>query len=54
MVQDLGYGRQTEINGLNGLVADRSAAAGLDAPANRALAKLIRIRIESLSAPADP
>lgn len=45
MVQDLERGRPTEIEYLNGFVAARSAELGLEAPANAALAALIRARV---------
>jgi len=42
MVQHLSRGRQTEIDALNGYVARRSGELGLSAPANDALARLIK------------
>ena len=42
MLQDVTAGRRTEIDAINGCVADRAADAGLDAPANRTLAALVR------------
>ena len=44
MLQDVMRGRPTEIDWLNGLVAERSAGRGLEAPVNRALAELVRLR----------
>lgn len=44
MLQDVERGRPTEIEHLNGFVAERSAKLGLDAPANAALAALVRAR----------
>jgi 2-dehydropantoate 2-reductase len=41
MLQDLENGRRTEIDALNGYVAERGAALGLQTPANLALAGLI-------------
>jgi len=50
MLQDLERGRPTEIEHLNGFVERRSQELGLDAPANAALAALVRAR---LARPAD-
>jgi len=50
MLQDLERGRPTEIEHLNGFVERRSKELGLDAPANAALAALVRAR---LAMPAD-
>jgi len=44
MLQDVLLGRETEVEFLNGFVAERSAELGLDAPVNAALAALIRAR----------
>src|SRR5690606_18256958 len=43
MSQDLSRGRLTEIDSLNGYVARRGAAMGIDTPVNRALATMIRL-----------
>lgn len=42
MLQDVTAGRRTEIDAINGYVADRAADAGLDAPTNRTLVALVR------------
>jgi 2-dehydropantoate 2-reductase len=42
--QDIARGRVTEIDYLNGFVARESAALGLDAPVNRTLAALVKLR----------
>lgn len=47
---DLRAGRPTEIDVLNGAVADRAVAVGLEAPVNATLAALVRAR-ERLVAP---
>lgn len=44
MLQDLARGRPTEIEFLNGFVAQRSASLGLAAPVNATLAALVRAR----------
>ena len=44
MAQDLARGRSTEIEHLNGYVARQAEAQGFDAPLNRWLAALIRLR----------
>lgn len=44
MLQDLLYGRPTEIEFLNGFVARRAAELGLAAPLNSAMADLIRAK----------
>jgi 2-dehydropantoate 2-reductase len=44
MAQDLARGRPTEIEHLNGFVARQAEAFGFDAPLNRWLAALIRLR----------
>lgn len=41
--QDLARGRATEIDHLNGFVARRAAALGLDAPVNRTLHALVKL-----------
>lgn len=43
MAQDLSLGRPTENDALNGYVAQRAQALGLPAPANAALAALVRL-----------
>ncbi len=43
MLQDLGAGRTTEIDYLNGALVARAEARGLDVPANRAVAALVRL-----------
>jgi 2-dehydropantoate 2-reductase len=45
MGQDMQKGRRTEIDYLNGLVAERAAAIGMDAPYNSGIAAVVR-RIE--------
>ncbi len=52
--QDLAAGRRTEIDALNGHVARRGAALGIDTPVNRALATLVRLRERAAVAPAAP
>ena len=42
--QDVAKGRTTEIDYLNGYVARESAALGLDAPVNRTLNALVKLR----------
>jgi 2-dehydropantoate 2-reductase len=42
--QDIAKGRVTEIDYLNGYVARESAALGLDAPVNKTLAALVKLR----------
>lgn len=42
MEQDLARGRRTEIDSLNGYVAERGARLGVSVPVNRALATLVR------------
>jgi len=42
--QDIGRGRPTEIDALNGFVAQRGAALGVAAPANQALHALVKLR----------
>ena len=42
--QDVLRGKRTEIDALNGLVASRAQALGLDAPVNRTLHALVRLR----------
>jgi 2-dehydropantoate 2-reductase len=49
MLQDLRRGRRTEIDYLNGLVADRSARLGLDAPCCAAVAGIIRLKTDQTS-----
>jgi 2-dehydropantoate 2-reductase len=44
MVQDIAYGRVTEIDELNGFVDRAAAEASAEAPANRTLARLVRFR----------
>lgn len=44
MLQDIGRGRPTEIDAINGAVAARGAARGVPAPANEALTHLLRAR----------
>jgi 2-dehydropantoate 2-reductase len=43
MLQDLMNGRPTEIAQLNGAIADRAAAHGIDAPVNAAITRLVRL-----------
>ena len=45
--QDMRRGRKTEIDALNGYVADRGAALGIPAPINRTLHALVKLREES-------
>ena len=42
MLQDVLRGRRTEIDAINGALADRAAALGLDAPLNELLTRLVR------------
>jgi 2-dehydropantoate 2-reductase len=44
MLQDLRAGRPTEIQAINGAIAEQAAALGLPAPVNATLARLVRIR----------
>jgi len=46
--QDIGRGRPTEIDALNGFVAQRGAALGVAAPANQALHALVKLRESQL------
>ena len=41
MGQDISKGRRTEIDFINGFVADKGAEIGIDAPANRGLVKAV-------------
>ena len=41
MLQDLMNGRRTEIAHLNGAIAERAAARGIDAPVNAAISRLV-------------
>jgi 2-dehydropantoate 2-reductase len=41
MLQDLMNGRRTEVAHLNGAIAERAAARGVDAPVNRAISRLV-------------
>lgn len=45
--QDLRRGRRTEIDALNGYVAERGAALGIPAPINRTLHALVKLREEA-------
>ena len=42
MHQDVRDDRRTEVDAINGYVADRAAESGVDAPVNRTLARLLR------------
>jgi 2-dehydropantoate 2-reductase len=42
--QDIGPGKPTEIDALNGYVAKRGEALGVPAPVNRALHALVKLR----------
>jgi 2-dehydropantoate 2-reductase len=42
--QDILRGKRTEIDSLNGFVAERARALGIDAPVNRSLAALVKLR----------
>lgn len=42
MAQDIAKGRRTEIEFINGFVADKAASVGLAAPANRAIVDLVK------------
>jgi 2-dehydropantoate 2-reductase len=42
--QDMQRGKPTEIDALNGYVAERGAALGVDAPVNRTLHALVKLR----------
>jgi 2-dehydropantoate 2-reductase len=44
MLQDVQAGRRTEVDAINGAVADRAARAAVDAPVNSTLAALLRAR----------
>lgn len=44
MLQDIERGRPTEVEAINGWVATRAAARGLDAPTNALLVRLVRAR----------
>jgi 2-dehydropantoate 2-reductase len=44
MRQDVLAGRRTEVDAINGYVADRGAALGVDVPVNETLARLLRAR----------
>jgi 2-dehydropantoate 2-reductase len=44
MLQDIERGRPTEVDAINGWVASRAAAHGLDAPTNALLVRLVRAR----------
>ena len=46
--QDIARGRRTEIDALNGFVAQRGAALGVAAPANQALHALVKLRESQL------
>jgi len=46
--QDLARGKRTEIDHLNGFLAARGAAAGVDTPVNRALHALIKLAEDGL------
>ena len=52
--QDMQRGKPTEIDALNGYVAQRGAALGLDAPVNRTLHALVKLREAARSASAQP
>ena len=45
--QDVRRGRRTEIDALNGYVAERGAALGIPAPINRTLHALVKLREEA-------
>ena len=49
--QDIARGRSTEIDALNGFVAQRGQALGVAAPANQALHALVKLRESQLRAP---
>ena len=53
MAQDVAKGRRTEIDFLNGLVADKGAELGLSVPANAALAEIMR-KVERDALEPDP
>ena len=44
MLQDLDHQRLTEIDGLNGYIVDLADQLGMDAPINRMITRLVRIR----------
>ncbi|GGB85449.1 2-dehydropantoate 2-reductase [Marinobacterium zhoushanense] len=48
MLQDIEHGRATEIDAINGAIVDAALQAGLDAPANRTLFQLVKLK-ESLA-----
>jgi 2-dehydropantoate 2-reductase len=47
--QDIGRGRRTEIDSLNGYVVQRAAELGIPAPANQALATLVNLLESSVT-----
>ena len=49
--QDMQRGKPTEIDALNGYVAQRGAALGVEAPVNRTLHALVKLREAGLAAP---
>ncbi len=53
MAQDMAKGRRTEIDFINGFIAGQGAAAGIKAPANVAITRLVK-RVERGEIPARP
>jgi 2-dehydropantoate 2-reductase len=53
MAQDMAKGRRTEIDFINGFVAEQGARIGLAAPANEAITRLVK-RVERGEIPARP
>ena len=54
MLQDLMNGRPTEIAHLNGAIAARAAARGIDAPVNATVSRLIGLLEATWTAPGEP
>ncbi|MCP8688701.1 ketopantoate reductase family protein [Marinobacterium sedimentorum] len=44
MLQDIEHGRTTEIDSINGAIVEAAAQAGLDAPSNRTLFQLVKLK----------
>lgn len=53
MAQDIAKGRRTEVDAINGFIADRGAEIGIDAPANRGLQAAVHA-VERGELPAAP
>jgi 2-dehydropantoate 2-reductase len=52
--QDIQRGKATEIDALNGFVASRSAELGVDAPVNRTLHALVKLREQAAQSAGQP